>query len=230
MTKILLLEDDIDLGNMLQKYLATCDFDVTLATNGEEGLECIKDNVFDICICDVMMPKMDGFEFAEALKNQQIEIPFIFLTAKSLKEDKIKGLKLGADDYITKPFDVDELELRIHNIIKRSQNQNNLISQGKSNPQIGQYYFDKEKLLLQFGETHHRLTEKETALLEFLNQNRNQLVKKNDILDSLWEESDFFTRRSLDVFISRLRKYLREDKSIEIETIRGVGLVFKVGN
>lgn len=228
MAKILLLEDDIDLGNMLKRYLQTCDFEISLAVNGEEGLIAIEQNHFDLCICDVMMPKMDGFEFAKILKEKQPNTPFLFLTARGLKEDKIKGLKLGADDYITKPFDVDELELRIHNILKRSHQISADQTEIPHDSLIGKYHFDQKNLSLKRGDTSHRLTEKETLLLAFFNQHRNQLIKKNDILDQFWEENDFFTRRSLDVFISRLRKYLKEDDKIEIETIRGVGLIFKV--
>lgn len=223
MQKILLAEDDLDLGSVFQQFLELNDFDVVWAKDGEEAWVNFQKQKFDICILDVMMPKMDGFALAKKIKSINPKMPFLFLTAKKLKEDRMAGLKLGADDYIVKPFEADELVLRIQNILKRvAPNENKEIIQ------IGKIIFDFDELTLITPTQTHQLTEKEGILLNFLFQNRNQLIRRESILIEVWGENDYFLGRSMDVFISRLRKYFQEDDAIKIETVRGVGFRFIV--
>lgn len=226
MKQLLLAEDDLDFGSILKQYLELHDFNVTWAKNGSEAFELFQKDRFSICILDVMMPKLDGFSLAEKIIAITPEMPFLFLTARGQKEDKIKGLKLGADDYIIKPFEADELILRIQNILKRSQKEIAVVQ--KEEIQMGSYTFHVKSLLLEHPNKTQRITEKEGLLLQFLYQHKNQLIKRDQILNALWENSDFFSGRSMDVFISRLRKYLAADENISIESIRGVGLEFKI--
>ncbi len=223
--RILLAEDDFDFGAILKQYLEISGFEVVWAKNGQEAFSVFKENQFDICVLDVMMPILDGFSLAEKIIDINPEIPFLFLTAKSLKEDKIKGLKLGADDYVLKPCEADELVLRIQNILKRSQ----LISI-KSNEiiVIGNYKFDFQNLQLIHDSKTQRLTEKEAQLIQYLFENKNGLLKRELVLKKIWQSDDFFSGRSLDVFISRIRKYFIEDYNISIETIRGIGFEFRI--
>lgn len=227
MKTILLVEDDLDFGNILQEYLSIHEFHVVWLKDGEEALKRIHKSHFDICVFDVMMPKLDGFSLAEKVIEYNPEIYFVFLTARNHKEDKIKGLKLGADDYIIKPFEAEELILRIKNIIKRTQKKA-VGSTSNTSFSIGKYQFFKTRLELKYKDSIQRLTEKEAALIQFLFEHKNQLLKRNEILEAIWKADDFFTGRSMDVFISRLRKYFKEDASIKIESIRGVGLEFKI--
>ncbi len=225
MKKILLAEDDADFAKVLKQYLELFDFRVHWVTDGEMAFDAFKKELFDFCILDVMMPKMDGFTLAEKIVNQNPEVPFLFLTAKKLKEDKIRGLKLGADDYILKPFEADELVLRIQNILKRSEKAIQILPQNQKIA-IGKFIFDAERLTLTCIDCKQQLTEKEAALLLFLFENKNQLIKREVILKAIWNTDDFFSGRSMDVFISRLRKYVKEDKSIRIESRRNLGLEF----
>jgi DNA-binding response OmpR family regulator len=220
--RVLLAEDDTDLGNILAQYLGMQGFDVCLTRDGQEAWETFQDKPFDICVLDVMMPKMDGFELAVKIKNKNPNMPFLFLTAKSLKEDRIKGLKIGADDYICKPFDVDELVLRVNNILKRT----SVVLE--ENTTIGQYEFSFEELVLKGPEDSHKLTMKEGMLLRYFLEHQNKLVKREDILVELWGENDYFLGRSMDVFVSRLRKYLQKEKSVAIDTVRGTGYIFRI--
>ena len=226
MKKILLAEDDFDFSNVLIQYLQLHNFDVVWAENGVKALEIFKRNSFDICILDVMMPKMDGFELAEELIKINPETPFIFLSAKQLKEDKIKGLQLGADDYIVKPFEVEELILRLNNILKRSEA--NFKTTTIQEILIGKYIFDTKRLCLKKDNSTQQLTEKEALLIEYLYQNRNQLIKREAILKNIWKNDDYFSGRSMDVFITKIRKYFQEDKNISIESTRFIGLEFKI--
>ncbi|MEC4005212.1 response regulator transcription factor [Flavobacterium sp. SUN052] len=227
MKKILLAEDDFDFGAILKQYLELQNFSVNWAKDGEEALHLIQKNTYDICVLDVMMPKLDGFSLAEKIIELYPEIPFVFLTARNQNDDKIKGLKLGADDYIVKPFEADELVLRISNIIKRTQKRNPI--EALSNEiQIGIYIFDTNRFELKYNQKTQQLTEKEACLLLFLFQHKNQLVKRELVLKAVWKNEDYFSGRSMDVFISKLRKYLIEDKTIAIESIRNVGLEFKI--
>lgn len=227
MKQILLAEDDLDFGNILKQYLEISGYQITWAKDGKEALELFKNGHYNICVFDVMMPKMDGFTLAEKVIDINPEIPFIFLTARKMKEDKIKGLKLGADDYIVKPFEADELVLRLSNILKRTEKAASQLPQ-ESIIKISNYNFDTTRLELSCNDYKKQLTQKEGELILFLFNHKNQLLKREDILKAVWENDDFFSGRSMDVFISRLRKYFKEDASISIESIRGVGLEFKV--
>lgn len=224
---VLLAEDDVDFGSILKQYLEMSGFSVIWAKDGEEAFEIFKKREFNICVLDVMMPKLDGFSLAEQIIEVNPEIPFIFLTARKMKEDKIKGLKLGADDYVVKPFEADELVLRLNNILKRTQNSSKIISKDEI-VSIGKYQLNTKRLELKFNENIQQLTEKEGELIQFLYQHKNQLLKREEILQAVWKNDDFFSGRSMDVFISRLRKYFKQDSSISIESIRGIGLEFKL--
>ena len=204
-------------------------YTISWAKNGEEALELFKSSAssFNICVFDVMMPKMDGFTLAEKVIKINPEIPFVFLTARKLKEDKLKGLKLGADDYIVKPFEADELVLRLHNIIKRT-SVKKTDKKIEKTIKIGVYDFDTHRLELKLNNTVQRVTEKEGELILFLVTHKNQLLKREEILNAVWKNDDFFSGRSMDVFISRLRKYFKEDTRISIESIRSIGLEFKM--
>lgn len=220
-TKILLAEDDTDLGNVLAQYLDLQGYEIVLARDGEEAWQLFNTSNVDLCILDVMMPLKDGFELAKQISSKSPDTPFIFLTAKGLKDDRIKGLKLGADDYICKPFEVDELVLRIQNILKRTG------LQEVEKYEIGQYTFINNELLLKGFEKELILTVKEAKLLKYFLDHQNKLIKREDILIELWGENDYFLGRSMDVFISRLRKFLHDEKSISIETVRGAGFIFR---
>lgn len=228
--KILLAEDDQDLGTMLKRYLELNNFEVMWAKNGEEGYEIFQEEEFDICVLDIMMPKMDGFTLAKKIVMRNPEMPFLFLTARKTKEDRIKGLKLGADDYIAKPFEAEELILRIKNIVKRVKQQNTSIADEKLTDvmQIGKYTFDFRNLELQIDDTVQKVTAKEAKLIYYLNEHRNQLIKRDDILAHVWNKTDFFSGRSMDVFISRVRKYFKKDPSISLQSVRGVGFEFNI--
>ena len=228
MKQILLAEDDVDFGNILKQYLEISGYQVTWEKDGQAALERFKIDSFNICVFDVMMPKLDGFYLAEKVIEIKPETPFIFLTARKLKEDKIKGLKLGADDYIVKPFEADELVLRLQNILKRTENATTQLQQSET-IKIGSYTLDTKRLELTCNTYKKQLTQKEGELILFLFNHKNQLLKREDILKAVWENDDFFSGRSMDVFISRLRKYFKQDPSITIESIRNVGLEFKVG-
>jgi len=224
--KLLLAEDDFDFAAILKQYLELHQFEVTWAENGEIALNYFENQTFDICIFDVMMPKLDGFSLAEKIITINPEVPFIFLTARKLKEDKLIGLKLGADDYIAKPFEVDELVLRLQNILKRIEQKRTL--EGNNIIEIGSYIFDNERLTLNNKNHVQQLTEREASLIEYLYLNHNQLLKRDQILMSVWKKDDYFTGRSMDVFISRLRKYFNSDPKIKIESVRNIGLEFKI--
>ena len=228
MKHILLAEDDLDFGNILKQYLEISGYQITWAKDGNEALELFKKEHFNICVFDVMMPKMDGFTLAERVIDYNPEVPFIFLKARKLKEDKIKGLQLGADDYIVKPFEADELVLRLNNILKRSERASSQL-QASDIIQINTYSLDTKRLELTCKDYKKQLTQKEGELIFFLYQHKNHQLKREDILKAVWDNDDFFSGRSMDVFISRLRKYFKLDPSISIESTRNVGLEFKVG-
>lgn len=217
---LLYVEDDETLGFVTKDNLELAGFNITHCKDGREALQVFQNNKFDLCILDVMLPEMDGFELAKVIRKANLNIPIIFLTAKSLKEDKILGLKIGGDDYILKPFSIEELLLKVGVFLKRSQvllpAENTLI-------EIGKFEFDASNLLLTNNGKSQKLTKRESDLLKFLVKNRNQVVERSSILESIWGEDDYFLGRSLDVFISRLRKYLSEDDNLRIENIHGVG-------
>jgi len=222
--RVLLVEDDTDLGNVLKQYLEFDVFTVYHCRNGKEGLAAIKSNEYDICIFDIMIPDIDGFGLAKQLKTTAPATPFLFLTAKNLKEDRIKGLSLGSDDYVTKPFEPDELALRIKNILSRS---------GKMEKEIyslASFEFDFNSLAITHKSRTDIMTIKEAQLLKMLIEKIDSVVNRSEILIKLWGKDDYFLGRSLDVFISRLRKYLSDDPSVSIETIRGKGFILKIKN
>ena len=222
--RILLAEDDPMLSMVLQDYLKMLGYHTHLSANGEEGLKAFSEQEFDLCILDVMMPKMDGFTLAENIRNLNNNIPIIFLTAKSLKEDRIKGFQTGCDDYMTKPFSTEELSLRIEAIMKRCMLQAD--SAAISVEQIfalGKYTFDAVNMVLKNKSGEKTLTRKETALLKILAQNKNKLVPREHILKEVWGNDDYFLGRSMDVFIAKLRKYLKEDPGLSITNVHGAG-------
>ncbi len=222
---ILLVEDDVNLGFVVRDNLEKNDFKVILSENGLEGLEQFKNNNVHLCILDVMMPKMDGFSLAKEIRKINSQVPIIFLTAKSMKDDIIKGFNSGGDDYIVKPFNIEELLLRIKVFLKRS-GITDLNEEKKHS--IGSYEFLYDKLLLKGPETEQRLTQREADLLMFLIVRKNQVVRREEILFNIWGDDDYFKGRSLDVFISKLRKYLQEDETISIDNYHGVGFCLKV--
>jgi DNA-binding response OmpR family regulator len=226
--KILLAEDDADFASVLKHYLELYQFEITWAENGEEALSIFQTESFDICVFDVMMPKMDGFTLAEKIIKINPDVPFVFLTARKLKEDKINGLKLGADDYIVKPFEADELVLRLNNILKRSK-QNHFFTV-TDELQIGIYVFDTKRLCLKNDSLIQQLTEKEASLIHFFYNHQNQMVKREQILKTIWGNDDFFSGRSMDVYISKIRKYFKDDSRISIESVRNIGLEFKIAH
>lgn len=228
-SKILLVEDEIDLGNVVKQYLEIMDFEVDWSKDGKAALTQFQANhsKYDILLIDVSMPEMDGFELANRIMKITRQVPFLFLTARNERSDRLYGLKIGADDYITKPFDIDELVLRIRNIIKRNTNNNEVVNRAVI--ERGDVKFHKESLKLFIG-SHPEiiLTPRESELLEFLFNNENRILKREEILTRLWGENDYFLGRSLDVFISRLRKHLSKSNYISINNVYGVGFVFNV--
>jgi DNA-binding response OmpR family regulator len=225
-TKILLAEDDLNIGNLLTDYLRTEKFDVTLVPDGEVAINAFHKFHFDLCILDVMMPRVDGFTVAETIRKENKLIPIIFITAKSLKQDKIKGYSIGGDDYIIKPFDEEELLLKINAIVRRS---NHTSHQGDSMTiNIGKYIFDFRNQSLFSDGNLKRITEKESNILKYLYEHKNRIIKRDEMLKALWGENDYFLGRSLDVFITKLRKYLNGDPQVNIENVFGVGFIFNI--
>ncbi len=224
--KILLAEDDLNLGVLLVDYLETEGFEVKLCKDGELALNAFLSNTYDLCLLDVMLPKMDGFTLAKGVRAQNKKIPVIFITAKSLKEDKLKGYDLGADDYITKPFDEEELLWKIKAVIRRVPSSTN--SDRKEIISIGKYTFDHYNLLLTINNQSRRITEREGDVLNYLATHRNILIKREELLKEVWGENDYFFGRSMDVFMTKIRKYLKEDSEINIENVFGVGFIFNV--
>lgn len=221
MYKILLVEDEKNFASVLKEYLKMNGFEVQLCENGEEGLSAFKKEKFDLCIIDIMMPKKDGFTLSAELKALNKNIPIIFLTARSMREDIIKGYKLGADDYIVKPFDSEVLLLKIKVILNRHSSQMNTTPQVH---QLGQFHFDvKRRSLKTENGSKLKLSPKEAALLDLLCQNKNTVLTRERALTQIWKEDTYFTARSMDVYIVKLRKYLEPDRSITIENIHGSG-------
>lgn len=224
--KILLAEDDLNLGVLLVDYLQAEGFEVKLCKDGELALKAFQNNLFDLCLLDVMMPKLDGFSLAKEIRLKDKKIPMIFITAKSLKEDKLKGYDLDADDYITKPFDEEELLWKIKAVIRRIPEQK---TESKTeNMVMGKFVFDFNNQSLTIDGKTKRITEKESDILKYLYLHRNKVIKREDMLRELWGENDYFFGRSLDVFITKMRKYLKEDSQISIENVFGVGFIFNV--
>ena len=222
-TKILLVEDDKNLGTILTDYLQVKGFDVTLAQDGNEGFSLFTSNKYDLCIFDVMMPKLDGFSLAEKVRKLDEEIPVIFLTAKSMPEDRITGLKIGADDYLTKPFQTEELLLRIGNILKRIRGKSKDREPLQTIFNLGKYRFDYNRRALIFKSEEKKLTAKEADLLRLLCLYKNETLERSKALVKIWNDDSYFNSRSMDVYISKLRGYLKNDPKIEIVNLHGTG-------
>jgi len=219
--RILYVEDDLTLSFVTRDNLELHGYKIEFCEDGEAALMLFKKSRFDLCVLDVMLPKMDGFELARRIRQIDQEIPIIFLTAKSNKEDKIHGLKLGGDDYITKPFSIEELVLKIKIFLRRSGLQG-AMAQGHVF-EIGKYRFDSQNQTLVLGTETKQLTQRENQILKLFCQNKNSVVKRDELLMKVWGEDHYFASRSLDVFISRIRKYLSGDKAIVIENVHNVG-------
>jgi two-component system, OmpR family, response regulator len=220
-SRILLVEDDANFGSILKSYLELNGLEVVLKPDGKRALEVLGSLEFNLCIFDVMMPELDGFSLAEAMKASGLNIPFIFLTAKTLKEDQLRGFRLGADDYITKPFDTDLLLYKIKAILRRGIDNNDIDERDEFS--IGIFSFNSRMRILQSPAANRTLTSREAALLKMLCMSKDQFLLRKDALLKIWGEDSYFTGRSMDVFIARLRKYLKEDKDIEIVNIHGDG-------
>ena len=215
--KILLCEDDENLGMLLREYLQAKGYAADLCPDGDAGYKAFMKTKYDICVLDVMMPKKDGFTLAQEIRQSNAEMPIIFLTAKTLKEDILEGFKLGADDYITKPFSMEELVLRIEAILRRVR--------GKKNKESSVYHFvfDTQKQLLSIGDKQTKLTTKENELLALLCSHANEILQRDFALKTIWIDDNYFNARSMDVYITKLRKHLKDDDQIEIINIHGKG-------
>ena len=222
-SKVLLAEDDLSLGYVIKDNLQDAGYDVVLCSDGQTAIEKFDKTQYDICLLDVMMPNKDGFSVAKKIRQQSDLIPILFLTAKSMEEDKIKGFQTGADDYITKPFSMQELLLRMDVFIRRSRK---LHADNIQEFTIGQMRFSYTDLKLHTGTETFTLTQKEADLLKFLCEHANHILKRDEVLLNVWGKDDYFLGRSMDVFMTKLRKYFKSDPSIILETIHGVGFRF----
>ena len=224
--KILLVEDDVNLGLLISDHLEANGYDVTVADDGAQGLMVYNASLFHLCILDVMLPKIDGFSLAKDIRKLNSEIPILFLTAKSMTEDKIKGFEVGGDDYLTKPFSVEELQLRVRALLKRAK-----IDSSEEQPKevnIGNYVYHFEDQSLVFNDSIKILTKKEAKILNLLYKYKNQVITREIILKGVWGQDDYFVGRSLDVFITKLRKYFKDDSRIVISNLHGVGFKFEL--
>jgi DNA-binding response OmpR family regulator len=219
--KVLIAEDDIDFGNILCQYVTISGFDVSIARDGNAAWKQFTEERPDICVLDVMMPGMDGFTLAGMIRKESARMPLLFLTARNLKEDIVRGLSLGADDYITKPFDPEVLILRLRNILKRSYPGVN------DEYNIGGSSLNFNLLELACNGSREKLTLKEGQLLRYLISNKNTILPRENILMEVWGDDDYFLGRSMDVFISRLRKYLKDDNQVQLRTVRGTGFILE---
>ncbi|MDD7304110.1 MAG: response regulator transcription factor [Bacteroidaceae bacterium] len=217
---ILLCEDDENLGLLLKEYLQAKGYDAELCLDGEAGYKAFMKGHFDLCVLDVMMPKKDGFELAAEIRQQNADIPVIFLTAKNLKEDIIKGFKIGADDYLTKPFSMDELVFRMEAIMRRVRGKK---TQNVTQYRIGRYLFDTQRQVLSFEGEQFKLTTKESELLALLCAHANDVLQRDLALKTIWIDDNYFNARSMDVYITKLRKHLKGDPEIEINNVHGKG-------
>lgn len=226
--KILLVEDDTNLGFVIQDTLRSNGYKVHLAKDGKEGLQSFNQKEYDLCVLDVMLPKKDGFSLAQDIRQTDTETPIIFLTAKGLQEDKIQGLKVGADDYITKPFNSEEFLLRVEAVLKRTLKAVET-SEKKDVYQVASYTFDYRNFqLAQAGGEDRKLTKKEAEILKLLCQHQDQVLPRELVLNMVWGDDSYFVGRSLDVFITKLRKYLKGDERIAITNVHGVGFKLEV--
>lgn len=217
---ILLCEDDENLGLLLKEYLQAKGYDAELCLDGEAGYKAFMKGHFDLCVLDVMMPKKDGFELAAEIRQQNADVPVIFLTAKNLKEDIIKGFKIGADDYLTKPFSMDELVFRMEAIMRRVRGKK---AQNVTQYRIGRYLFDTQRQVLTIDGEQFKLTTKESELLALLCAHANDVLQRDLALKTIWIDDNYFNARSMDVYITKLRKHLKGDPDIEINNVHGKG-------
>ncbi len=222
--KILLVEDDPSLAFVIQDNLSIKGYDVTCCNDGEAGERAFLQSPFQLCILDVMLPKKDGFTVARSIRDQNKNVPILFLTAKTMVEDKIKGFQTGADDYITKPFSLEELFYRIEVFLRRTQD----ISDADTVFKVGKFQFDPFSFTLKHDEEEKTLTQKEAEVLKLLYRNRDRVLRREEILTHVWGDDDYFMGRSMDVFISKLRKYLRQDPDIQIVNYHGVGFRLEI--
>jgi len=220
-TKVLLAEDDSNLGMLLKNYLTAKNFDTNLLVNGVQALEEFPRKQYELCILDIMMPEMDGLTLAKEIRKINPAVPIIFLTAKSQKEDILEGFRTGADDYITKPFSMEELLYRIQAILKRTSG--SAVPKKEAMYMIGNYTFDPLKQMLIISGEPVKLTTKESELLELLCRHRNEILERNFALKSIWIDDNYFNARSMDVYITRLRKYLKKDSAVKILNVHGRG-------
>jgi DNA-binding response OmpR family regulator len=227
--KILLAEDDSNLGTLLSEYLDAKGYYVKWARNGKEGYDLFVKQEYDLCLLDVMMPLKDGYTLAKEIRLSDKQVPIIFLTAKSMKEDTIEGFNAGADDYITKPFSMEELMLRIQAILRRSMKAQ-VVDNDKVEFTIGKYTFNAEKQSLKWDESEIKLTTKEVQLLRLLVLNKNQVVDRAFTLKTIWHDDNYFNSRSMDVYITKLRKYLKNDPKVEIVNVHGKGFKLLVNS
>ncbi len=221
------VEDDLSFGTVLKSYLEICNFSVTWLSDGKHAVSSFREATYDLCLLDVMLPHVDGFAIGKEIRSIDSRIPIIYLTAKSLKEDILTGYRLGADDYIVKPFDADVLVYKIEVLLRRAEGEpgsnNHLFS-------IGRYIFDSRLREIRLGETKQLLSPKESALLQLLCEHKNELLPREVALKKIWGDDGYFTTRSMDVFITKLRKFLKEDPSVEIRNIHGSGFIMTLGN
>lgn len=227
--KILLAEDDANLGTLLQEYLEAKGYQVKLARNGKEGYDLFVKQDYDLCLLDVMMPLKDGFTLAKEIRQSNKQVPIIFLTAKSMKEDTIEGFNAGADDYITKPFSMEELMLRIQAVLRRSM-KTQVVENAEVEFTIGRYKFNTSKQTLAIDESEIKLTTKEVQLLRLLVLNKNEVVDRAFTLKTIWHDDNYFNSRSMDVYITKLRKYLKQDPKVEIVNVHGKGFKLLVNS
>jgi len=218
--KVLLAEDDENLGSLLREYLQAKSYETVWVADGDKAFKSFEKEKFDLCILDIMMPIKDGFTLAKEIRTLNRDVPIIFLTAKSMKEDVFEGFSIGADDYITKPFSMEELLYRMQAILRRTKGE---INKKQEIYNIGKFRFDTNKHLLFIGDREQKLTTKESDLLQLLCNNANQVLERNFALRTIWIDDNYFNARSMDVYITKLRKYLKEDPSIEIMNIHGTG-------
>ena len=220
--KVLLAEDDKNLGAVLKAYLEAKGYVTTLCINGKEAFDAFNKKKFDFCILDVMMPVKDGFTLAQEIRKLDKHIPILFLTAKSMQDDKIRGFEIGGDDYLTKPFSMEELLMRMKAILRRI-NENNNPGSKAAIYKLGKLNFDYNRQLLTGGEVENKLTSKEAELLRLLCDNANQVLDRSVALNRIWQDDSYFNARSMDVYITKLRKYLKEDPSVELLNVHGIG-------
>lgn len=225
---ILYVEDDVNLGFVVKDFLEDKGYKVQHCVDGDEAIQKFGNGSYHLCILDIMLPNKDGFEVAEFIRKVDTTVPIIFLSAKSLNDDKIRGLKLGADDYITKPFSTEEFLLRVENLLKRSGIMESNNSE-KDTFELGKYIFSYKEYALIYNGEYKRLTERESNLLRLLCMHKNEIITREILLKSVWGKDDYFTGRSMDVFISKLRKYLSEDESIKIQVVHGIGFRLSIG-